>query len=105
MSLPKVPHPCEEVKLSDGQTVKVHGLTVGQARALRKMTDEAEADSLCIGWATDTDVAEAREWLETAPAVDVEAITQKAIDLSRIRKGAEFQGPTGNDAEVARPAE
>lgn len=105
MSLPRVPHPSEKVTLSDGTLLDVHGLTVKQGRALRDMTDADEADVLCIAWATDTDVEEARAWVDVSPAADVEVITNKAIELSRIRTGAVFQGATGNDAETSRPAE
>lgn len=105
MALPKLAHPTEKVRLSDGQYLAVHGLTVKQGRALRDLTDADEADVLCIAWATDTPVEETREWLETAPAVDVEVITGKAIELSRMRQGAEFQGSTGDDAAPTRPAE
>lgn len=105
MSLPRIAHPSDKVTLTDGTLLDVHGLTVGQARALREVDDAGEADALCIAWATDTPVEEARAWVEVAPARDVEVITSKAVELSRVKKGAEFQGATGDDAAASRPAE
>lgn len=77
------------VELSGG-TVVVHPLTITQTRACRDASDENEADALCIAWSTDTDVAEAREWVRTADPADFRLLIDAIGEVSKLGKDAQF---------------
>lgn len=100
MSLPVSRGMSEEVELSGG-TVKVHGLTVSEMEAVRKLSGAAQ-NILAIAYATREDHDGVRDWYHssTTSAVDVGRLADAIARLSGLDEGAGFPRPKGDDALV-----
>jgi hypothetical protein len=83
MGLPTVKIPSETIRLSDGQTLEVRGLTRGEALSMQGLAEDVlEVEVHLLAYGTDTPLDEARAWHKDAPASAVEPITSAVARLS-----------------------
>lgn len=84
--LPQIPMPAGSVTIGDVD-VAVRGLSLAQVRQLREMEPDA-SDAQAIAWGVGCEVAEATEWLATAPAGASVEIMAEIMRLSGWDEGA-----------------
>lgn len=106
MSLPVVKLPVETVRLSDGQTVEVRGLTFDETRSIGDLPGEgAEVMRHVIALATDSSVDEVYDWCAATPFEDVQAVAEAARRLSHLDDLAgEASGAPSSSANGTRSA-
>ena len=89
MSLPSSTPSTGKVELSGG-TVEYRALTMIEGRKCRDARDEAEADALCISFATGVPLDEVKVWIETCSARDFRALIDAIMEDSSLSAAAKF---------------
>lgn len=91
MGLPKIELPSEEVTLSNGESLKVNGLTRKQAMEMAqiKSDDISETECTVIAFATGETKEAVQEWYASAPSKEINPIVEAIMRLS----GLSDEGP------------
>lgn len=98
MTLPKI-RPDHETVDVGGELVDVRVLTRGEAARMRELEeagDRAELEIAVVAAATDTPIAEAREWYRATPTWAVEELIGHVMRISRLDEGAQKSSGTGD---------
>lgn len=85
----------QDVDLGGGLVVTVRGLTRGEVVTAQKAGEDGmDGMILCLGMVEPSMTpADVKEWLETAPAGDPQAVMDAIRDLSGLGEGARKSSP------------
>lgn len=100
MALGKIRSDHETVSIA-GELFDLRSVTRGEAASLQKIEETGERGELeihAIAYATDTPVAEAREWYAATPTWAVEELFDHIRRISRIGEDAQKSGGTSDSS-------